>query len=255
MTQIRTIEDIIEVLNASPEIRTQFFEAFGLSALPELYGRMDAFETTQQGMLETQRGMLETQRGMLETQRGILDTLKEHSEELRALRQDVTTLNGRADTMSVDINTFKSVMLGNQAEDKAVNVVQAQLGTIVGSRVRRIALRFSQRRSLQPDVESYISPIDDAWYDEVITDPERIRLLATDLVFSGTVQGALHWFPVEVSNTIDSNDVARVAESARLIEKVFKNQAAIPLVAGATISDEVSQHAAESGVRVVTFEV
>jgi hypothetical protein len=188
LTQIRTIEDIVEVLNSNPEIRTQLFEAFGLSALPGLHGRMDAFETTQ-------RGMLETQRGMLETQRGILDTLKEHSEELRALRQDVTTLNGRADTMSVDINTFKSVMLGNQAEDKAVNVVQAQLGTIVGSRVRRIALRFSQRRSLQPDVESYITPIDDAWYDEIITDPERIRLLATDLVFSGTVQGALHWFP------------------------------------------------------------
>ena len=57
MTQIRTIEDIIEVLNSNPEIRTQLFEAFGLSALPGLYGRMDAFETTQQGILDTQQGI------------------------------------------------------------------------------------------------------------------------------------------------------------------------------------------------------
>ena len=90
-------------LNSNPEVRLQFFEAFGLSALPGLYGRMDAFETTQQGMLDTQREMLDTQRatqqtiqgmldtqratqqtiqGMLDTQREILDTLKQHSEML-----------------------------------------------------------------------------------------------------------------------------------------------------------------------------
>ena len=76
MTQIRTIEDIIEVLNANPEIRTQFFEAFGLSALPGLYGRMDAFETTQQGILDTQQGILVTQQGILDTQRAFQETLQ-----------------------------------------------------------------------------------------------------------------------------------------------------------------------------------
>ncbi len=296
-TQIRTIEDILDVLNSDPEIRLRFFEVFGLSSLTGLYARMDTFETTQQEMLVTQRGMLETLKQhskilerhseALERQGRILEQhseelerqgriLEQHSEELRALRQDVTTLsqhvttlsqhvttlsqhvttlNGRADTMSADINTLKSVVVGNQAEDKAVNVIQAQLGTIVGSRVRRTALRYGQRRSLQPDIESYITPIEDAFDDGIITLPERTSLMETDLVFSGTVQGVLHWFPVEVSNTIDSNDVARVEESARLIEKVFVDKTAVPLAAGAAMSDEVRQHAADADVRIVTFEV
>ena len=58
MTQIRTIEDIIEVLNASPEIRTRFLRH---SAYPRCLNSTGGWmpETTQQGMLETQR-MLET---------------------------------------------------------------------------------------------------------------------------------------------------------------------------------------------------
>ena len=255
MTQVRTIEDIIDVLNSNPEIRMRLFESFGLSALPELYKRMDAFETTQRGMLETQREMLETLKQHSEILERHSEILIEHSEALRALRQDVTVLNGRVDTMGVDVNTLKSVMLGNQVEDKAINVVQAQLRTIVGSRVRRVALRYGQRRSVQPNVEAYTTPIEDACDDNTITLAERTRLLETDLVFSGIIQGALHWFPVEVSNTIDSNDVARVAESARLIEKVFEDGAAVPVVAGAAISDEVRQYAAETDVCIVTFEV
>ena len=241
LTQIRTIEDIVEVLNSNPEIRTQLFEAFGLSALPGLYGRMDAFETTQQGILVTLK------------QQG--EILIEHSEALLALRQDVTALNGRVDTMSVDVNTLKSVMLGNQVEDKAVNVIQSQLGTIVGSRVRRITLRYSYRRSLKPDAEDYTIPIEDACDDDVITPPELTRLMVTDLVFSGIIQGALHWFPVEVSNTIDDNDVARVVQTANVMERMFKDDKVVPLVAGTKIGNEVRQHAAESGVNVVTFDV
>ena len=124
MTQIRTIEDIIEVLNANPEIRTQFFEAFGLSALPGLYGRMDAFEMTQQGILDTQRafqetllGILETQQGILDTQQSILDTLKSHSEALLELREDVSTLKS-------DMHIVKSLIVGERLEDKAANVVR-----------------------------------------------------------------------------------------------------------------------------------
>ena len=141
MTQIRTIEDIIEVLNANPEIRTQFFEAFGLSALPGLYGRMDAFETTQQGILETQQGILvtqqgildtqrafqetlqgilETQQGILETQQSILDTLKSHSEALLELREDVSTLKS-------DMHIVKSLIVGGQG---------GQCGPLATERVR-----------------------------------------------------------------------------------------------------------------------
>jgi hypothetical protein len=47
MTQITTVEELIDILNADPEIRQRLFEAFGLSALPELFRRMDSFEGPQ----------------------------------------------------------------------------------------------------------------------------------------------------------------------------------------------------------------
>ena len=47
MTQMTTVEELIEILKADPEIRNKLFEAFGLSALPELFRRMDTFEGPQ----------------------------------------------------------------------------------------------------------------------------------------------------------------------------------------------------------------
>ena len=47
MTQMTTVEELIEILKADPEIRQRLFEAFGLSALPELFRRMDSFEGPQ----------------------------------------------------------------------------------------------------------------------------------------------------------------------------------------------------------------
>ena len=191
MTQIRTIEDIIEVLNANPEIRTQFFEAFGLSALPGLYGRMDAFETTQQGILETQQGILvtqqgildtqrafqetlqgilDTQQGILETQQSILDTLKSHSEALLELREDVSTLKS-------DMHIVKSLIVGERLEDKAANVVRSRLSEFASSRLRRINLKYSSRLALQPSNKSYVYPVEDAYADGAITKQEYTRLV------------------------------------------------------------------------------
>ena len=287
MTQIRTIEDIIEVLNANPEIRTQFFEAFGLSALPGLYGRMDAFETTQQGILETQQGILvtqqgildtqrafqetlqgilDTQQGILETQQRILDTLKqhgetlerqsnllmEHSEALLELREDVSTLKS-------DMQIVKSLIVGERLEDKAANVVRSRLSEFASSRLRRINLKYSSRLALQPSNKSYVYPVEDAYADGAITKQEYTRLVRTDLVFSAKVQMGgrweRRWFPVEVSNTIRKDDVDRVLKTADFIKKVFDEEVEVALVAGTIISSEMCGYAEDNKVAVVTFEV
>ena len=280
MTQIRTIEDIIEVLNANPEIRTQFFEAFGLSALPGLYGRMDAFETTQQGILETQQGILvtqqgildtqrafqetlqgiletqqgilETQQGILETQQSILDTLKSHSEALLELREDVSTLKS-------DMHIVKSLIVGERLEDKAANLVRSRLSEFASSRLRRINLKYSSRLALQPSNKSYVYPVEDAYADGAITKQEYTRLVRTDLVFSAKVQMGgrweRRWFPVEVSNTIRKDDVDRVLKTADFIKRVFDEEVEISLVAGTIISSEMCGYAEDNKVAVVTFEV
>ena len=144
-------------------------------------------------------------------------------------------------------------------EEKASNVVYSQLRSLASAKLRAITLRYSARRSLQPDNDSYTSPVDDAVGADMITGDEETRLIRTDLVFSASVETAegweTRWFPVEVSRVIGNKDVTRVVKSAEAIEKVFSQKVEVALVAGTGILPEAKARANASGVRVVEFEI
>ena len=238
MTQITTAEDLIEVLNADPEIRHRLFEAFGLSALPELYRRMDTFEQTQQRILET----LGLHSEML-LRHG--EILKEHSDSLRILRENVTTLDGKVDDL-------KSMVRGEQVERKAFKVVSGRLSRIADKKIRRIEPILTQSGAIYYNMQN-LWPVQDARADGKISDSDHDRLMVTDLIFRAYFQQVLHLFPVEVSNTIDEDDVDRAVRSADILKKVFDGAETTPIVAGTLISPWVEMHAEKRGVKVITF--
>ena len=168
MTQITTVEELIEILNADPEIRQRLFEAFGLSALPELFRRMDSFEETQQRMLETL-----AQHSEMLLRHG--EILKEHSDSLRILREDVTTLDGKVDDL-------KAIFRGEQVERKAFNVVSGQLSRIADKRIRRIEPILNQSGGIYYNMQ-HMWPVHDARLDGKISDSDQYRLMVTDLIF------------------------------------------------------------------------
>ena len=238
MTQMTTVEELIEILNADPEVRQRLFEAFGLSALPELYRRMDAFEQTQQRILET----LAQHSEMLRRHGEIL---KEHSDSLRVLRENVTTLDGNVDDL-------KAMVRGEQVERKAFNVVSGRLGRITDKRIRRIEPILTQSGAINYNMQN-LWPVQDAHVDGKLSDSDYDRLMVTDLIFRAYFQQTLHLFPVEVSNTIDEDDVDRAVRSADILKEVFDDAETTPIVAGTMISPWVEMHAEKLGVEVVTF--
>ena len=252
MTQMTTVEELIEILKADSEIRQRLFEAFGLSALPELFRRMDTFEQTQHRMLEMlglHSETLQTHSELLQTQGEMLlrhgEILKEHSDSLRILREDVTTLDGKVDDL-------KAMFRGEQVERKAFNVVSGRLSRIADKRIRRIEPILNQSGGIYYNMQ-HMWPVQDARLDGKISDSDHDRLMVTDLIFRAYFQQTLHLFPVEVSNTISEDDVDRAVRSADILKKVFDGAETTPIVAGTLISPWVEMHAEKLGVEVVTF--
>ena len=266
MTQITTAEDLIEVLNADPEIRHRLFEAFGLSALPELYRRMDTFEQTQQRILETlaqhseilaqHSETLQTHSELLQTQGEMLrrhgEILMEHSDSLRILRENVTGLGNTTNELSSKLDDLNSMVRGEQMERKAFNVVSARLGRILDKRIRRIEPMLTQTGAIHYNPR-HLWPVQDALADGKISDSNYNRLMRTDLIFRASFQQTLYLFPVEVSNTIAKDDVDRAARSADVLKKVFDDAETVPIVAGTLITPRLEMHADKLGVKVVTF--
>ena len=245
MTQMTTVEELIEILNADSEIRQRLFEAFGLSALPELFRRMDSFEQTQQRMLETL-----AQHSEILRRHG--EILMEHSEMLKSLREDVDSLGDTSNRLVVKLDNLNSMVWGEQVERKALNVVFTRLVEVAGKRIRRIEPVLSQSGAVHPNTD-YTWPIQDAVAKGEISYSDYNRLMVTDLIFRAYFQQALYLFPVEVSNTISEDDVDRAARSADVLKKVFDDAETTPIVAGTLISPCVEMHAEELGVKVVTF--
>ena len=199
---------------------------------------MDTFEQTQQKVLETL-----AQHSEMLLRHG--EILKEHSDSLRILRENVTTLDGKVDDL-------KAMVRGEQVERKAFKVVSGRLGRITDKRIRRIEPILTQSGAIYYNMQN-LWPVQDARADGKISDSDHDRLMVTDLIFRAYFQQTLHLFPVEVSNTIDEDDVDRAVRSADILKKVFDDAETTPIVAGTMISPWVEMHAEKLGVKVVTF--
>jgi len=100
-------------------------------------------------------------------------------------------------------------------------------------------------------IEELASRLDDLEEQGLISPEERLRLLRTDLVIRARSQGQEVWLAVEVSTTVDSQDVERAARSAELLGRIFGVEVR-PVVAGHRLLPEAEELGQHNNVLVIT---
>ena len=206
MTQLTTFEEFVEVVKANPTLRTQLFEALGLltlgaaqqEAITELVALrkdVDGLVTRVDGLDVKVDGLVTRVDGLDVKVDGLVTRVDGLDAKVDGLATDVHSLNTKVDGLATDVHSLNSVVLGGELEEKASNVVYSQLRSLASAKLRAITLRHSTRRSLQPDNESYTSPMEDAVGSGIITETEETRLIRTDLAFSASVETAEGWRP------------------------------------------------------------
>ncbi len=83
-----------------------------------------------------------------------------------------------------------------------------------------------------------------------ITETEMQVLRVTDVIVRGLREGRTVWLTVEISGTIDRDDVQRALERAVLLARCVPDEV-LPVVAGMSCPEEVREGALRTGVWVV----
>jgi hypothetical protein len=172
------------------------------------------------GQLKTDVGQLKTDVGQLKTDVGQLKT------DVGQLQTNVGHLQGWA--------------LESRLYSRIVPLVCQRLG------VRRAEIMRSPVQEMQAALRY---PVEDSADNNLISDSEEQRVVATDYILRALRRGASGpvWVAVEVSNKVHSADIARALETAHILAVVFDEES-IPVVAGYAIDPPDQQQADQSGV-------
>ena len=224
------------------ELREFIAEQREINARAE--ARMDALTTEVRQFIAEQRRWNEEQRQWNAKQ-------QQWNEEQR---QTNAAIFARFDRVEDDIKQMKgdlSQLKGRQAErDTHRNIVNLLQGNHPG--LRRIVILKSD---LIPFATELNDSIDDAEDEGLITAEERKALRAVDLVVRAIDRDSREtiYFAVEVSRTVNNNDVTRAADRAEILGRIVRAQGIGAVVGGAVIPQAV-QRAQERGVSVITSQ-
>ena len=270
MTELRTMEDIIEIVeNASPSSRRRLAATLLLADLDVETGNGDGpagdpltFEQRTErnfqiitGLLLDQSRNIEEQgqniRELTETTKDLTEITKEQSRNIATLSRQMNILGGR--------------FLGRDTEARSVSRVREHLNVAYRG-LRGPRLLYAQHGVTERDPD-YTELVRDAFQSGVIDESEQRRLLRTDMVFSARLSGVTKMFAVEVSNTLGRDDVDRAVRSVRLLSRVFSGKngpesgysygevEAHAIVTGVVVPEPVRAHAVSEDVAVLVVRV
>ena len=102
--------------------------------------------------------------------------------------------------------------------------------------------------------KSIMSALYKAGDSGLLTEAECTRILKTDLILKAfAADGKETWLALEISATINDDDIERVLESVDILRRLMGIQA-VAAVGGYTISDPQAERAKNSGVEVFIFK-
>ena len=227
MVIINTTDDLLRLLDENPEFREAVRSAIltqELIALPAAFG---AFASE---MREFQSDTLSFQSEMREFQS---DTLSFQT-EMRDFQSEVRT---ELKTHTSDIGVLKGIALETRLADKGL----AQIASTFSMRRIRIVRLAEHNRASERFNEAIWAALDDGLID--ISEYER--LLDTDLIVQGTVDGGNNAFcATEASYTPETDDLDKVSQSANILRKVFADAevyAALYCLAGTPVTEAESR--------------
>ena len=195
---------------------------------------------------------------------GIPIRLERVEADIAELKADVAVLKADVAVLKVDVAELKV----DVAELKVdVAELKTDVGHLKGDVLemklhRRIRSLLSQRfnlrraRMMQSPVQDTRSelfePVEKAFDEGIITDPQETRISETDLILRAQRKDdrAVVWVAVEVSNDIGQRDIDRVRQSADALSVVFQRDA-MAVVAGYRIHPRDQARANDAGVHTL----
>ena len=170
----------------------------------------------------------------------------------------------RMERVEADIAELKADVAQLKVDVAELKVDVAQLkGDVLEMKLHRrirslLCQRFSLRRArmmqspVQDTRSELFEPVEKAFDEGIITDPQETRISETDLILRAQRKDdrAVVWVAVEVSNDIGQRDIDRVRQSADALSVVFQRDA-MAVVAGYRIHPRDQARADDADVHTL----
>ena len=204
MVTINTTDDLLRLLDENPEFREAVRSAIltkELIALPAVFA---SFASEVRSDLNTLKEVTQSHTEAVGPLTAMSNSQSESIGELEAM--------GRSQT--IDIGVLKGIALETRLSDKGL----AQIASTFSMRRMRIVRLAEHNRASERFNEAIWAALDDG----LINISEYERLLDTDLIVQGTVDGGNNAFcATEASYTPETDDLDKVSQSANILRKVF----------------------------------
>ena len=232
MTDINSINDLIQILQDQPEWRAPLRGMLLSEELEQLPQRVTALEESLASFIKTTDQNFQLVHQRLEQLENDVADLKAGQAQLQTA---INQINGRLDNgfgMNYQLKVEKNIL--------SIAVQHLNL--------RRSRLVRSVQAGFSPELGELI---EDALENDILTPEEAGRIGQVDLVIAGRQgnQGPDVYVAAELSITVGDDDINRAAERARILETLVERPV-ISAVIGAHIDDTRADLAREKGVTV-----
>ncbi len=281
---VRDFHDLVRLLEAHPEWRAELRRLIlsdELLRLPELVRELaEAQDRTQRQLEELTRRLEELAARVealaeaqarteervtrLEERVGqVEDRLARVEEALARLAEAQARTEERVGRLEEAVAQLTEAQAKTEAALQAliarVDRLEIRVGRLEGRDLERYYRErapaiFGQagfRRVRVVPIEEVASQLDDLEEQGLIGPEDRLRLLRTDLFVQARRQGREIWLAVEVSSTIDDQDIERAVKSADLLARFLRVEAQ-PVVAGHRLLPAAEELGQQQNVIVIT---
>ena len=223
MTTIRTIEDLVRLLDEKPEwvdaLRVRLLTR-ELIELPEVFAKFAEMTNRRLDNLESDVAVLKS--------------------DVSVLKNDVAELKTGMARLEANVGHLNGWALESRLHLRIEPLINQHLGLRRAEVMRAPAqtMRFELRDQMEDSADN-----------DVISDSQVQRVSSTDFILRARRRGALDrvWVAVEAANKIRADDVSRALETARILTTVFGEEA-VPVVSGFDIDPSDRQRADDTGV-------
>lgn len=219
---IHTIQDLIRILDESPEWKEEIRRQILTDELLNMPGILSAF-------IESTNAFIESTNAFIESTNRQFRLFEERFDRLEA---DVGSLKG--DNLEMKMHRRILPLMSQRLGLRAVRLVQN-------------AFVWSEERLM--------NPLDEANFADIITDGQYNRILQTDAIVRGIDKhsGTPIWAGIEISGGIHEGDISRAQATAEILSAVF-NEKAVPVVVGYHIDPRDHDLADRNDVTVLLLD-
>ena len=235
MTTINTSDDLLTLLRENQEFREAARRAILTEELLALPVSFSTFAS------ETRSDISELRSDVSEL-RSDVNNLKEGQQRLEQGQQRLEQGQQRHTN---DIGELKGVGLETKLYNRGVSLIATLLRVRNGRRVR-VA-------EVDDNSAEFNNALSQALEDDILTDQEYDRILATDMIVSAQRIGesTLVYAAIEASYSISRTDIAKVKQTDTILSKVFDDVEIHSVIYYMNVDPAIESEAARQGVHLL----